>query len=46
MDACRREIGRRAAGIVAARVADPARGGAERVELEPTFDPGDTLRRP
>lgn len=46
MDACRREIGRRAAGIVAARVADPARGGAERIELEPVLDPGDTLRRP
>lgn len=44
-DACRRGIGRRAAEIVAARVADPGRGGGERVEMEPTFDPGDTLRR-
>ena len=45
-DACRREVGRRAAAIVAARVADPGVGEAERVELQPTFDPGDTLRRP
>jgi LacI family gluconate utilization system Gnt-I transcriptional repressor len=38
MDACRREIGRLAAGIV-------AEGGeaARRIELEPTFVPGDTV---
>jgi LacI family gluconate utilization system Gnt-I transcriptional repressor len=44
MDACRREIGRRAAEIVAARLADLSRPAAERVELTPTLEPGDTLR--
>lgn len=44
MDACRREIGRRAAGIVAGRLADPSRPGGERLELTPTLEPGDTLR--
>ena len=44
MDACRREIGRRAAGIVAGRLADPSRPEGERVELTPTLEPGDTLR--
>ncbi len=44
MDACRREIGRRAAGIIAARRADPSLPGGERVELTPTLEPGDTLR--
>jgi LacI family gluconate utilization system Gnt-I transcriptional repressor len=44
MDACRREIGRRAARIVADRVAgrDP---GERVVTLTPTIDFGDTLRR-
>jgi LacI family gluconate utilization system Gnt-I transcriptional repressor len=45
MDAGRREIGRRAAAIVAARRADPSLPGSERVELTPTLEPGDTLRR-
>jgi len=45
MDACRREIGVRAAGIIAARQADPAAGGGERIELAPTLQYGDTLRR-
>jgi len=44
MDACRREIGIRAAGIIAARNADPALPGGERVELTPRLDLGDTLR--
>lgn len=44
MDACRREIGARAAAILAARVADPDLPGAERVELSPTLQPGGTLR--
>jgi LacI family transcriptional regulator, gluconate utilization system Gnt-I transcriptional repressor len=44
MDACRREIGRRAARIVAGRVKDPAKGARERVELTPTLQRGDTLR--
>ena len=41
---CRREIGLRAARIVAAGRADPARPGGERVELTPTLERGDTLR--
>lgn len=45
MDACRREIGREAARIIAARCANPAEGGAERVELTPLIARGDTLRR-
>ena len=48
MDACRREIGRRAARIVAERAAAAERGEAdargERVELSPVLQPGDTLR--
>ena len=40
MDACRREIGREAA-----RCANPAEGGAERVELTPLIARGETLRR-
>ena len=45
MDACRREIGREAARIIAARSANPSEGGAERVELTPLIARGDTLRR-
>jgi LacI family gluconate utilization system Gnt-I transcriptional repressor len=45
MDACRREIGIRAARIVAARNADPSLPGGERVELTPTIAHGDTLLR-
>ncbi|MGR3465866.1 LacI family DNA-binding transcriptional regulator [Limimaricola sp.] len=45
MDACRREIGREAARIIAARCANPAEGGAERVELTPLITRGETLRR-
>lgn len=44
-DACRREIGVRAAAIIAGRQADPAPPGGERIELTPTFQPGDTVRR-
>ncbi|NAZ37816.1 LacI family DNA-binding transcriptional regulator [Rubellimicrobium sp. CFH 75288] len=44
MDACRREIGRRAASIVARRLADPAAPPGERIELAPTLQKGDTLR--
>lgn len=44
MDACRREIGRRAAEIVASRHRDPKSGGGERIELTPTLQYGDTLR--
>jgi LacI family gluconate utilization system Gnt-I transcriptional repressor len=45
MDACRREIGIKAAQIIAARHADPALPEGELVELTPTLDPGDTLVR-
>ncbi|HFQ15275.1 MAG TPA: LacI family DNA-binding transcriptional regulator [Rhodobacteraceae bacterium] len=46
MDACRAEIGREAARIIAehAKANDPD-GGGERIELEPRLTPGDTLRR-
>lgn len=42
MDACRREIGRVAADILSRR--RPAQG-TEHVELTPTLQPGDTIRR-
>lgn len=45
MDACRHEIGCRAAGIIARHVADAEGGAPERVVLEPTISYGDTLRR-
>lgn len=44
VDACRREIGRRAAGVVARRLQRPEAPGGERVELTPTLQRGDTLR--
>ncbi|MBI1169840.1 LacI family DNA-binding transcriptional regulator [bacterium] len=44
MDACRLEIGRRAAQIVAGRNEAPDLG-AEVVELFPTLQPGDTIRQ-
>ena len=44
MDACRREIGQRAARIVAERVAG-GDAGERVVSLTPTIDYGDTLRR-
>ncbi|QIE45826.1 LacI family DNA-binding transcriptional regulator [Pseudohalocynthiibacter aestuariivivens] len=46
MDACRNEIGRRAAEIISARVADDADPSPVRIALEPTISYGDTLRRP
>ncbi len=46
MDACRHEIGKQAAGIIAARVGLPDRGEPVRIALEPTISYGDTLRRP
>lgn len=45
MDACRREVGIRAAEIIAARNADPDLPGGIRIELSPTLASGDTLRR-
>lgn len=46
MDACRAEIGRRAAEIIVARTADPVREADKQVILTPTIDRGDTLRMP
>ncbi len=45
MDACRREIGRRSAELVLGVDVDGLVGGA-RIELSPTLQPGDTIRRP
>ncbi|MHA6344537.1 LacI family DNA-binding transcriptional regulator [Roseivivax sp. CAU 1761] len=45
MDACRAEIGRKAAEIVAARVADPEAACDKIVELSPTIAYGQTLKR-
>ena len=44
MDACRLEIGRRAAAIIAGKHSGGVIGG-EVVELFPTLQPGDTIRR-
>ncbi|NBZ87364.1 LacI family DNA-binding transcriptional regulator [Stagnihabitans tardus] len=44
MDACRLEIGTKAAQIIAARNADPELG-PEVIELFPTLQPGDTIRQ-
>ena len=43
MDACRREIGRRAASIIGGH-SDTGLIGGERVELTPVLQPGDTIR--
>ncbi|MBM3615847.1 MAG: LacI family transcriptional regulator, partial [Alphaproteobacteria bacterium] len=43
MDACRLEIGRRAAEIIAGK-SHPGVIGGEVVELFPTLQPGDTIR--
>ncbi|MFW2589962.1 LacI family DNA-binding transcriptional regulator [Sagittula sp. SSi028] len=45
MDACRTEIGTRAAEIIAARVQDPSAMSDKIVELTPTITYGDTLKR-
>ena len=46
MDACRSEIGRAAARIIADRSAeDGESGGGERMELAPKIATGDTLKR-
>lgn len=44
MDACRDEIGRRAAGIIVARTSDPVQEVERVVTLVPKIDMGDTLR--
>ncbi|MCV2863979.1 LacI family DNA-binding transcriptional regulator [Defluviimonas sp. WL0075] len=43
MDACRREIGRRAAAIISGH-SEAGLIGGERVELTPVLQPGDTIR--
>ncbi|MBM1221805.1 LacI family DNA-binding transcriptional regulator [Ponticoccus sp. SC2-23] len=45
MDACRRDVGRRAAEIVANRISDPDAEDGALIELTPRLDPGDTLLR-
>jgi LacI family transcriptional regulator, gluconate utilization system Gnt-I transcriptional repressor len=45
MDACRAQIGRAAAEIIAARVEDSSIVGGEIRALAPQLSPGDTLRR-
>ena len=45
MDSCRREIGRRAAELVAGRSDGTITEGGQVVELTPTVRPGDTLKR-
>ena len=45
MDACRLEIGRKAAEIIAARLADPPEEIEQRVTLTPRITYGDTLKR-
>ncbi|GGB00161.1 LacI family transcriptional regulator [Allosediminivita pacifica] len=45
MDACRTEIGVKAAQIIAARVQDPDAEHEKMIELSPKVQPGDTLRR-
>lgn len=45
MDSCRREIGQRAAQIIAGHV-QSGQIGELRIELEPVIQPGDTIRAP
>ena len=45
MDACRAEIGRAAAKIIAERVSNPESEAGERIVLTPQIDFGDTLLR-
>ena len=45
MDACRKEIGVRAAEIVAQRNAGAVTNDEKIIKLSPTLSPGDTLRR-
>lgn len=45
MDAGRLEIGREAARIIAGRVDGTIAEGGQRIELTPTIEPGETLRR-
>ena len=44
MDACRYEIGQKAAEIIAARLSDDASPEGQIIELEPNFNRGETIR--
>lgn len=44
MDACRAEIGRRAAELILQRIETPGMDSPDRIELTPTLSRGDTLR--
>lgn len=46
MDACRHEIGRKAAEIISTRTLDPSLPGGERIVLTPAITRGQTLRDP
>ncbi|CUH84409.1 Gluconate utilization system GNT-I transcriptional repressor [Thalassovita mediterranea] len=46
MDACRAEIGQKAAEIIIERIANPDANAASHVELTPKLSFGDTLRQP
>ncbi|NHX27662.1 LacI family transcriptional regulator, partial [Escherichia coli] len=45
MDACRREIGAKAAEIIARCVEDGTTNAGERIELTPRLEIGQTLKR-
>ncbi|WP_127109021.1 LacI family DNA-binding transcriptional regulator [Pararhodobacter zhoushanensis] len=45
IDACRREIGEKAANIIAGKGYDDGVIGGHRIELTPRLEPGDTIRR-
>jgi LacI family gluconate utilization system Gnt-I transcriptional repressor len=45
MDACRQEIGRKAAEMIAAQLEDPEAEVERHVTLTPTITYGDTLKR-
>lgn len=45
MDACRTQVGRKAAELVTACISDSPPEGNQKIELSPTVQPGDTLIR-
>ena len=44
MDACRYEIGQKAAEIIAARLFETSTAEGQIIELEPNFNRGETIR--
>ena len=44
MDACRYEIGRKSAEIIASRLTDSYATAGQIIELEPNFNRGETVR--